>query len=216
MSILQRLFYIPLFTQVPVDTISKTVTEAIDAGTIGVAVLLAVGLIILGVGMGLLIWRVIVPLLKQAIDMSGQVVSIIERTNTAITHSNETNTLQTAATNVQTGEIQKMGKNVEAMGGKMDFLSLNFSNYQTLTADTVANLLQEMVAFKGEIKGDIEAMLTSVGATKARVDEAVGNHQIMFKRLDQIIAQLTPPTPPPDKVIDLNGEKDTPDLKETA
>lgn len=144
--------------------------------------------------------------LDRLIDQMIQLVSefrtdkVINRQ--VIEDNSTTNRAVTLAATEQTGEIR--------------LLRTDFKSYTTLQSDSFVGLRDEMVAFRGEIKADIEAMLLSEGATLTRVNEAVKNHDLMFKRLDQIIAQLTPPTPPPDKVIDLNGAADTPDLKETA
>ncbi len=155
----------PIFTQssTAVNAITETVSNAIDAGTVGIAVLLAAGLLLLGGLMGLLIWKVIVPLLKQAVDMSSQVGKLIERTNGAIEHSNETNTLQTQATNVQTGEIR--------------LLRGDFKNYQVLQNDTIALLADNITKF--------ESTMVAFGA---KLDTAIDHINNNAKDHDDISA----------------------------
>lgn len=184
------------------ETIASSVTKAIDAGNIGIMVLLAIGLIVLGVIMGTLILRVLVPLLKQVIDLTGQVTTMIQRATEAIEHSNETNTLQTKATNEQTGAIQRVDKNIVDMSGKIEVLALNFGAYKTLQSDTTDALRAEMVSFKGDIQTAIDKMLEQVSRTNTLVEQAVKEHAViidsgktLLERVDKILSLLPPPPP---------------------
>lgn len=213
----------PILDQNTAEAISKTVTNAIDAGATGIAVLLAVGLIIMGGGIAALVWKVIVPLLKQVIQLTSQVTAMVERTNEAIEHSNETNKLMASAQTNTTGETQGMRKDIRAMADGFNVLSLNFGNYQTLNSDTTDALRAEMVAFKSEIKLDIEKMLESIATSNTfvekianDVDQAVREHEIIMKtgetilkRCDAIIALLPPP--PPASIINITNTGATPD-----
>lgn len=157
----------PIFTQssTAVNAITETVSNAIDAGTVGIAVLLAAGLLLLGGLMGLLIWKVIVPLLKQAVEMSSQVGKLIERTNGAIEHSNTTNTLQTEATNVQTGEIR--------------LLRADFRNYQTLQSDTLSALVDRFNNFDNQ--------LAKIDGLKLLIETSHGDHADIKSLLTQMV-----------------------------
>lgn len=199
-----------ILAQLPsMDSISKTVTQAIDAGNIGIMVLLAIGLIVLGGIMGVLILRVLVPLLKQVIELTSQVTAMINRTNEAIEHSNETNKLVAGATTEQTGAIQRVDKNIQDMSGKVEVLSLNFGAYQTLQSDTTDQLRAEMVSFKTDIQNSIDQMLESITTSNTfvekianDVDQAVKEHRLiidngieLLKKADRIIALLPSPSP---------------------
>ncbi len=190
----------PIFNQTSIDAVTTTVTKAIDSGTVGIAVLLAVGLLVLGGLMGLLIWKVIVPLLKQAIDMSSQVGSLIQRTNSAIEHSNTTNTLQTEATNFQTGVIQGMDKNIVKMGGQFDHLSRSFGDYQTLQSDTISGFRLDLDAFKLEVITHMQRLM-SISESNATRHETADTERVEIKSmLGEIITlvnNIKPPTPPP-------------------
>lgn len=207
------LYYTPLISQLP------SLNDVKDIGDLGYLVIIA--LVALAVAFALVIvvfiqWRQTnakarsdekeETRLDRLIDQMIQLVSefrsdkVINRQ--VIEDNSTTNRAVTTAATEQTGEIR--------------LLRTDFKSYTTLQSDSFVGLREEMVAFRGEIKADIEAMLKSEGATLALVGGAIKNHEIIFKRLDQIIATLTPPTPP-EKVIPLNGvENDTPDLKESA
>jgi hypothetical protein len=199
---------IPIFTQssTAVNAITETVSNAIDAGTVGIAVLLAAGLLLLGGLMGLLIWKVIVPLLKQAVEMSSQVGKLIERTNGAIEHSNETNTLQTQATNVQTGEIR--------------LLRGDFKNYQVLQNDTIALLADNitkfestMVAFGAKLDTAIDHINNNAkdhGDISALVQKAIEEMLTAKREILSEIAKLMPPPAPPTQ-IELTVKPSQPD-----
>lgn len=190
----------PIFAQssTTVNAITETVSNAIDAGTVGIAVLLAAGLLLLGGLMGLLIWKVIVPLLKQAVDMSSQVGKLIERTNGAIEHSNTTNTLQTEATNVQTGEIR--------------LLRTDFRNYQTLQSDTLSALVDRFNHF--------DSQLAKIDGLKLLIETSHGDHATIKGLLLQMVESmksmhgdirlLIPALPTPPQQIDVTLHTNTP------
>lgn len=191
----------PIFTQssTAVNAITETVSNAIDAGTVGIAVLLAAGLLLLGGLMGLLIWKVIVPLLKQAVDMSSQVGKLIERTNGAIEHSNTTNTLQTEATNIQTGEIR--------------LLRTDFRNYQTLQSDTLSALVDRFNNF--------DSQLAKIDGLKTLIEHNAGDHteikNLLLQMVDSMkvmhsdIKMLIPPTPALPQQIEVTVKPSQPD-----
>jgi hypothetical protein len=197
---------IPIFTQTEtaVNAITETVSNAIDAGTVGIAVLLAAGLLLLGGLMGLLIWKVIVPLLKQAVDMSSQVGKLIERTNGAIEHSNTTNTLQTEATNVQTGEIR--------------LLRTDFRNYQTLQSDTLSALVERFNTFDNQ--------LAKIDGLKLLIETSHGDHADIKGLLTQMVESmksmhddirfLIPAPPQPPTQIELTVKPSQPDAPPEA
>ena len=172
---------IPILTQSPtvIEAVTETVSNAIDSGLQGIAVLLIVVLIILGLAMGLLILRVIVPLLKQSIQLTGQVSTMVERTSTAIEHSNETGTLQTQATNFQTGVIQGVDKNIVVLGEKFEMLGRNFSAFGTLQSDTTAALVERFDTF--------DAQLAKIDGLKLLIETSHGDHADIKKLLIQMV-----------------------------
>lgn len=182
-----------------IDAVTETVTAAIDSGSIGIAVLLAVGLIVLGVLMGLLIWKVVVPLLKQAIEVSSQVGVLIQRTNAAIEHSNVTNTLQTEATNVQTGFIQGMDKNIVKVVDEFKVLTRSFGDYQIANTDTISGFRLDLDAFKTEVITHVQQLMTISEANSQKHDAADVERVEIKKMLGEILTlvnNIKPPTAP--------------------
>jgi hypothetical protein len=200
---------IPIFTQseTAINAVAETVTTAIDSGLQGIAVLLIIVLIILGGGVVLLILRVIVPLLKQSIELTGQVTAMIQRTNTAIEHSNETNTLQTQATNFQTGVIQGVDKNIVGLGTQFENLSRNFGNYQTLQSDTISGFRLDLDAFKTEVITHVQQLMAISEANAKRhvtADSERVEIKAMLAEIITLVNNIKPPpvpaTPPPTEI----------------
>ena len=199
-----------IFNQNPTDSITQTVTKAIDAGNIGVMVLLTVGLIVLGVIMGVLILRVLVPLLRQVIELTAQVTTMINRTNDAIEHSNETNKLVAGATTEQTGAIQRVDKNISDMSGKIEILSLNFGSYQTLQTDTTAGLVDRFDSFDTQLEAIKRLIETNTG-DQTELKNAFMKVADEIKAMHDDVRKLFPP-PPPTNVVNVNtAPADKPD-----
>ncbi len=119
-----------------------------------------------------------------------------------ISENSETQRLVVVATNEQTSEVK--------------LLRADFKNYQSLQSDTVHNLREEMVSFKGEVQGAIDKMLGQISTTNEFVERAVSEHQIIIAaskdimgKVDEIIARLSPI--PPANVVNINTAPPTAD-----
>lgn len=120
-----------------------------------------------------------------------------------IAENSETQRLVVAAANEQTSEVRLLRK--------------DFSNYQQLQTETVQNMRDELVSFKGEIQDAINKMLDQITVTNSFVEQAVNEHQViidngrtiiatgksLMDKADQIIALLPPP--PPASVINITN-----------
>jgi len=133
-----------------------------------------------------------------------------------IAENSDTQRLVVTATNEQTSEVRLLRK--------------DFSNYQQLQTETVQNVRDELVSFKGEIQDAINKMLEQITVTNDFVEQAVNEHQTIIENGKTIIAtgrvlidkanhiiSLLPP-PPPASVININtatppAEKPADDLK---
>lgn len=173
--------------------VTETVQRAIDAGTLGIAVMLTVVLIILGAGFYIFISKVITPLINQLILLITSQKEMVETASKAVEHSNETNRLMTVATNEQTGEIR--------------LLRTDFKNYQTLQSDTVSALVDRFDKFDSSIEGLkvlIDRNAGDHGDIKALLVQMVEGMKLMQTDIKLLIpapikAEVTivPPTLPP-------------------
>lgn len=105
-----------------------------------------------------------------------------------IADNSETQRLVVASVNEQTGESR--------------LLRTDFKSYSALQAETVQNLRDEMVSFKGEIKDAIDKMLEQITVTNDFVEQAVNEHKViidngvkLIAKADHIISLLPPPQP---------------------
>jgi len=119
-----------------------------------------------------------------------------------IAENSDTQRLVVTATNEQTSEVRLLRK--------------DFSNYQQLQTETVQNVRDELVSFKGEIQDAINKMLEQITVTNDFVEQAVNEHQTIIENGKTIIAtgrvlidkanhiiSLLPP-PPSASVININ------------
>lgn len=205
--------YAPLLTQLPVfDTPT-------DWAKVGEVAIVAVALVLVARAFLLFVKNTgendarETGLLKQMIDLAtsyktesteareayrqeaAATRAVVQESNTEQRAGRETLTKLIEATHEQTGELR--------------LLRFDFKERQSVYADEIEgfkNIIEllrgEMVVFKGEIKTEIEQMLTSEGATRARVNEAVNNHDLIFAKLDNIIALFPQPTIQADKPSD--------------
>lgn len=200
------LYYVPLISQLP-----TLVDPPIDWAKISEVAIVAIALVLVARAFLLFVKNVgendarETGLLKQMIDLAtsyktesteareayrqeaAATRAVVQESNSEQRATRETLTKVIEATHEQTGELR--------------LLRFDFKERQSVYADEIESfknvielLRGEMVVFKGEIKTEIEQMLTSEGATRERVDHAVNNHDLIFAKLDNIIALFPQPT----------------------
>lgn len=170
----------PLLAQA--QPVTETVQKAIDAGTLGIAVMLTVVLIVLGVGFYVFISKVITPLITQLILLIKDQKQMVESAGKAVEHSNETNRLVTVATNEQTGELRLLRK--------------DFSAYQTLQTDTTAQLVERFDTFDTKFAGITQLIERNAG-DHTELKDALLQLKDGLKELHDDVRKLIPPPPPP-------------------
>lgn len=192
----------PFYNQSVVQAVQETIDKSISAGTIGIMVLLAIGLIILGGGMLFILVKIVVPLLERMTTLTSEITIIVQKTSARLDHNDETERLMTEAINGNTGEMRQQTSEIR-------LLRRDFKDYQTVTADEIEqvttgyeNIRAEMVSFKSEIQASIDRMLAqiestnqAVETTKEAVQQAVQEHRVILSKLDDIIKLLPPPPP---------------------
>jgi hypothetical protein len=157
-------------------------------------------------------------LIDRLVDVFSTVNNEQVNMRKVISENSETQRLVVTATNEQTGEVR--------------LLRADFKNYQQLQTETVQNLRDEMLAFKGEIQDAISKMLEQITVTNDFVEQAVNEHQTIIDngkviietgntlvtKADHIIALLPPPPPAATNVVNVgkNEADDESDLPKAS
>jgi hypothetical protein len=164
MPILHRLFYIPLYAQLPADPVTPTILKTlVDAG---VAVILSLAIGALAYALLQLVRnkskddeaenKRLTTVLEKVSSLTDAVIGINERGLQIIEGNSETQRLITTAINENTGSNRNMNSTMETM-------SRDLREYTSLHSDSVEQLVgaierseSQMVAFGTALKGAID------------------------------------------------------------
>lgn len=127
-------------------------------------------------------------LIDRLVEVFGTLNADQVKNRQVIAENSETQKAVVIATNEQTSETR--------------LLRADFRNYQQLQTETIQNLRDEMVSFKGEIQGAIDKMLEQITVTNNFVERAVNEHEVIItagktiiSKIDKILEHI-PPLPP--------------------
>lgn len=216
MSILHPILLALQLAQVPIEATPSILKILVDAG---IAVILTIAILVLAYA-----------ILQQNRNKGKEDEAESKRLETVlgalvedrvhlrqvIEGSNETQRLITVASNENTGATRQMASTMEGVRFDLrSYTSLHSDSVEQLTG-SISRFESQMVAFGGKLDTAIE-----------NINHNAGDHTEITRLVQQAIEEMlntklelltaikgaTPPTPPPDKVIDLNGATDTPDLK---